>query len=467
MELTSPKSIRNKYIKTLAEDSKYNDILSLLLNKEENEPIYTYKTLNYEEAPDYDNEQRELLEVSMDLNSINNGLYEIKNKIIEFINKTNIDIQDISTTINEEIGRINDINMICGQDSEYNMVIPIYATDFPDCNFENINNKYFGAALTSQSIIPYTITSISGNGIEGNKFVYNNDKFENENPSTDYSNKSYINDENDATKYEYSRLFTIDKSETVDNLINYDTKDVEMVITIASNNSSFNKLQWISENKDLVIKKIETSEDGITFTNQLSREIDNSNKEIVYNDNTYIYGSNILCFPYCNYVRLTMSSNYIEKDTIAIKENEDIIIYPNTRRKKIALNNIKLFNSNYSKTVLISKDLMTGGSVDKASLFLSEYIPDHFKGTEYIKYYLIINGSEEEVIPVNSGKNGIKLIKYSEENNLDIKNHIKTINETIKSVKIKIVIDEKDSKETPYIGNLKLCLGKDTASIYV
>ena len=114
-------------------------------------------------------------------------------------------------------------------------------------------------------------------------------------------------------------------------------------------------------------------------------------------------------------------------------------------------------------------NMLESGSVDKISLFASEYIPDHFNATiEYIKYYLAVNGTEYEIVPVNSGREGISLIKYSEVNDSSAEsNKIKLIEETIKNARLRVSIKTHNDKETPYVSNLKLCLGKDTGSIYV
>lgn len=465
MELTSPNNIRKSYIETLADREEYNNILATLVKKNDTEPIFTFENLNYEDVPVYNDEQRELLEISLDLNSINNGFIEIKNRVDNLMSYVDTSLETIKESIKKEDERISDINTICGQSDEFNMVVPIYASDF-DGDFENINNKYFGAALTSQTDPDYEIIDVSGNGIAGNKFVYNDDEFENE--ENDYSDTSYITDDNDITKFEYSRYITNDKTEVIDNVINYDQKPVELVLTLFSSQSKVNKISWLTETKDLSVIKLETSDDGLTFINRLEKPVKNQDTEAIYNDSTYIYGADVLCFPYAYYVRITFSSSATENDTIAVSDEDDnIILYPNTLREKITINNIKLYQSKYENTTIETDNIITGGSVDKVGLFASEYIPDHFTDTDYIKYYLIVNGTEYEVVPVNSGKEGTRLIKYSTETYPENSSYISTISENIKSVRVKISINKAGDDDSPYVGNIKLCLGKETESIYV
>ena len=467
MELTSPESIKNSYLNILSEEEQYNDILKELVSKKISEPILTIKYLNPEDAPDYNNEQRELSEIILDLNVVNNSAIEIKNKAAELIEMLNNQSETILNSIQKENEHITDINMLCGINSEYNMAIPVYVDSFGNLdNFSAINDKTIGAKKNSDTAVNYSVINIAGNGYNGNDYVYNNGVFEKD--DLNYSDQNYIKDDNDVTAYEYSRLITNNKNEVIDGLINYDNKEVECVLTLFSE-TQFCRCQLNIDDENVIIKNIEVSSDGLKFESCLSEPLKINNKEEVYNNLNYVYGSGILCFPYSNYIKITITNNSLENDTIAIKnENDEIKVYPNTYRKKIKINTIKLFSSSYQETTIESEDLLTAGSVDKIGLFINQYIPDHFSSDiKYLTYYLIINGTEYEIIPINSKEDGIKLIKFSETENTINQNYVQNITETIKSAKIKIIIKTYNTTETPFISNLKLCLGKDTGSIYV
>jgi hypothetical protein len=276
MELTSPELIRKEYLKALAEDASYFDIINNLTNKNTEDPISSFGNLNAEDAPSLDNEQRELTEIILDLKSINSSFIEISNNISSLIANVDNIGNLVQNSIKRETDRIMDINMICSKDSEYNMVIPIYSNDFKD-NGEFLDDKTIGAKLLTQNEIAYQITTIQGNGYEGNDYVYNNNVFEIE--TDDLSNLEYISDSSDVTAYEYSRLITKDKSEVVDGIINYDNKDVECVMTLFSE-QSFCKARIMSETKGLTIKNIETSFDGITFISRIESPIKINDAEI-------------------------------------------------------------------------------------------------------------------------------------------------------------------------------------------
>lgn len=473
MDLISIDNIKKQYMNVLAKDEKYLDILMELEKKDAAAPISSFKSLNPEDVPSYDNEERELQEILLDLTAINNATIEIKEYADSIINQVDAAVESVAKAIEEENARISDINMICGLNSEYNMVIPVYASDFADSEsgYETLDDKTIGAELVTNEEVEYSITSLSGNGLPAKTYSYEIlTSSGGEYSSNDsYSDISYITDESDITAYDYKRYITTDRSEAIDGIINYDNKEIECVITLKAAKAC-SKMKLLSETKDLVIKDLETSDDGINWLSRLEKPIKLNNTEAIYGDNSYIYGTGILCFPYTTFVRVTTSSDTILEEKIAVRTGDgEAVPFSNTKSKKIRLNNIKLYSSTYKDTDIESVNLLESGSVDKISLFASEYIPDHFNDfDEYIKFYLIVNGKEHEIVPANSGKSGIRLIKYSEVSNPATKvDGVELIEETIKDARIRISIKGYNDLETPYVSNLKLCLGKDTGSIYV
>lgn len=473
MDLISIDNIKKQYKSVLAKDEKYLSILTELEKKDAAAPISSFRSLNPEDVPSYDNEERELQEILLDLTAINNATIEMKDYADSIINKIDSTVESVSKSIEEENARISDINMICGLNSEYNMVIPIFASDFSqsDSGYEALDDKSIGAKLVANEEVEYEITSLSGNGLPAKTYSYeiltsSGGAYSSDNS---YSDISYITDESDITAYDYKRYITTDRSEAIDGIINYDNKEIECVITLKATKSC-SKMKLLSETKDLVIKNLETSDDGVNWLSRLENPIELNNTEAVYSDSSYIYGTGILCFPNTTYIRITVASNEISEEKIAVRASDnEAVAFPNTKSKKIRLNNIKLYSSKYRDTDIESVNLLESGSVDKISLFASEYIPDHFNNSEeYIKYYLIINGKEHEIVPANSGRNGIRLIKYSEVSNPATKvDGVELIEETIKDARVRLSIKGYNILETPYVSNLKLCLGKDTGSIYV
>ena len=461
MELTSMEEIRNRYLTALASDPRYEDVLTELKLKDNHLPISNFKSLNPEEPPDFFKESREMQEILLDITAINNGIIEMKDRVETIIESIDTVVTGTQDILKREEDRIQDVNMICGTDDEYNAIIAVTADAFGDgTEFEMPNQNTVGAKLVTRNVVPYEIVSISGNGIEGNRHVYKNGKFESDND--DYSKHEYITDDSDITFFEYERFVSTHRSEIRDGIINYDNKPCECVLTLRAS-TKVCRMKLLSETQDIVLRQVEVSDDGINWKNCLNKEIKLNSRDDMYRNPYYIYGSGILCFPYSEYIRLTVASNAIVEDQIKVDK-----ICPHTKRKKIRINNIKLYSSAYEPTNIMTNNVLAAGSMDKIALFASEYVPDHFTDSG-IRYYLIVNGTEYEVVPVNRKRSdAISVIKYSEVTDaVNTMSGTKLIDETIKSAVLRITIEDFAGRETPYISNIKLLMAKDTGSIYV
>ena len=111
----------------------------------------------------------------------------------------------------------------------------------------------------------------------------------------------------------------------------------------------------------------------------------------------------------------------------------------------------------YSKGSLTSKEIVTD-SIKNIALYCNEYIKNGYDIDENVSYYLIVNGQEYPVVPINSNRNGKKIIKTSSQNyKSDL---VSYINEDIKSAKLKIVIPVSAEQDvSPYISNIKILIG--------
>ena len=462
MELTAAKLIKEQYRDLLSRDAEYNNVLSKLVQKKEDTPLLEITEIEPEADLHYNTEQRQLSEILLDLHSINNGIIEAKDAIKTLISSFDDSLKKVSASVQKQVEQVNDINMLCGHASVYNAIIPVYVTDFQDTSAELLDDKTLGASLAGQEQVPYDVISINGNGYSGNYFVYENGGFVSD--INDCSNIEYLMDENDITSYEYSRLYAKQKSNIVNSLINYDDRPVECIITLSAQEAVC-KMRLLSQDQKLAITKLETSQDGIHYETRINEPLYINDLSKIYNDNTYIYGSNTLCFPYSHFIRVTLVNDETTQEELRIIE-EDKIQKLDASRKRISISGIELYRSEYSSCELISDNILKEGNVDKVSLFVSEYIPDHFPDMDYIHYFLILNGQEFPIVPVNSNKDGIRIVKYTEES-VSTDQTTEIIHETIKSIQVKITIQPYEESETPYISNMKLCIGKDIGNIYV
>ena len=85
MNITVIDNIKKQYIEALSKDSKYNEVLKSLLSRKENEPISHFSSLNSEELPDKDKEERELQELLLDLTALNSGIVEVAARVDDVI----------------------------------------------------------------------------------------------------------------------------------------------------------------------------------------------------------------------------------------------------------------------------------------------------------------------------------------------------------------------------------------------
>lgn len=79
------KQIKEQYIKALTESTEYTDALKGLLNKSEDVPITAFRELNPEGLPSFNNMERQLQELLLDLTAVNGGAVELAERIDSLI----------------------------------------------------------------------------------------------------------------------------------------------------------------------------------------------------------------------------------------------------------------------------------------------------------------------------------------------------------------------------------------------
>ena len=89
------------------------------------------------------------------------------------------------------------------------------------------------------------------------------------------------------------------------------------------------------------------------------------------------------------------------------------------------------------------------------SIFCNVYVPQGL-GDDAVKFTLTINGVDYEVVPINSHRNGTKIIRFSTGNASSP--YTERIGEIIKSARLTIVFTN-TSKIAPRINNLKILFG--------
>ena len=372
----------------------------------------------------------------------------------------NIRIDSIDEKLKAEEERVRDINMICGNINDFNTIIQISVNNFKIKSSLYQYKNCLTASVASEEKVDVKLININGNGYVGNDYVVSKESdqlFEKDKLNT--ANEKYMYDNIKNTYWEYSRIFSYDSTNKSD-IVNIDDVSCTVQLTFeAQNELGINELVFTDDVK-LSVTKIEISSDNLNWVSTFEGNISPNNIDQSYSNFNYIYGSGALIFPTTKYVRITLESNYVENNKIKIND----IIFNNTYRKIIRINEVEarrvMFNSGSGTT----ENIITSGRAISAGIFVNEYIPDFVKNnlTDEIKYVLIINGKNYEVIPINSDKKGIKLIKYSQ---TPVKeNYVTYINEPINSLQVALVIPT-TLKYSPYLANLKLCLGKQVSNV--
>lgn len=130
-------------------------------------------------------------------------------------------------------------------------------------------------------------------------------------------------------------------------------------------------------------------------------------------------------------------------------------VVKSAQRHVIKLNQVKAYMYNYvNKSKLETKELLNQ-DVYSVALFANVYIPQGLSD-DAVKFILTVNGTDYNVVPINSHMNGIKIIRFSTGNANDI--YTKRIGEKIKSAKLSIIFNN-ESKIVPRVNNIKVLFG--------
>lgn len=414
-----------------------------------------------EEEPDINELNQVATLAKQDLIDFDKCITETTINFNSLLNSTRLKLINIKDMLNSERERQQDINILCNKYSEFSSVMNLSQKDFQG-NL-SFSDEILQATIVSKKNVDYKIIAIDGNGFAGNKYVYLNNSFLDS--IIDTSSIKNINDSNLATNYEYSRITITNDTEAPPNF-NKDSIEAECSIWLSSPDL-FNHINIDSERDDLILKEVYTSLDGLTFTLDKEYNVSINSRIELYNDSTYVYGSGILCITPSRHIKMVFRSNGYTDDSIAyIKTFYDetinnsivkkIVKLDTAKRHLIKINDIKLLKNSYSKGMIISKELITT-PIKCISIYCNEYINKDYSIDKNVAYYLILNGQEYKLEPINSHRNGKKIIRTSSQ--VYKSEHVIYLNEEIKSAKLKIVINTTNTDISPYISDIKVLIG--------
>lgn len=396
----------------------------------------------------------------IDIVTLDNNMKNLANKIDDLFNRSISRLDTVADIITAEKERLQDITMLCNDKTDYDNAIPLTDKDFTgDFTFEN--NAFH--AKNSKSIkVNAAIIEVTGNGYEGNKYVLQNNDYLEKILSTD--RRRAVTDNNISTYWEYSRITASNTEEYLISDFHKDSSEAKCTITFKFNQLT-NEAVISSSLQQLKVTNIRYSNDGLDYTDLDILPFTLNNKTDSYKNQGYIYGSNVIAFPNCLYLKITFESTGYLNDTIAFersvtdndKINTTTHIVKTAKRHVIRLNDITFNRKTYElSSVFKTNDLVKDKEdIYAISVFANVYLP---QGTidKNVKFSLTINGIEYNVVPINSYKDGIKIIRFSQ--GKMPAEYTKYIGEKITSAYLTIKINSKE-KITPYVNNIKILLG--------
>lgn len=447
---------KEQYVTQLAEAGKLEKAKAIII-QDEYSPIFKPIEL-HPETEVTSNEINDLFaDVGVDLDIVSSDISLAAEDFGKLLDTTRTKLSNIKKVLRTEKERLEDINILCNTYTEFTDVILLSDSNVEtDMDYED---KVFSLKSENSRTITYEVTGISGNGYEGNNYVFNNNKFASNISNT--AKRDYISDDSRITYYEYSRITASNTEKQVFPLVNFDSITARCSV-LMKGSEPFNTLEFYSEMNDVILESISTSYDGINFTQSKLVDVPLCDSESRFNKDDYIYGSGILSFPNCAYVKLVLKTSKNTNDSIAFtKKNqngtEDVIELGSAKRSAIKINNITLSNKKYSNKGKITFNDFIKEPVPSIAIFANEYMTDGYEARNYITYTLTINGIDYKMTPINSQDNGKKILRIT--NQTIPADNVHYVSETIKSASLTINAKTPKDTVTPYISDLKILIG--------
>lgn len=465
--------LRSEYAKKI-EAQPFNDAARAkeIANSDPDQPIFKRYELHPEDLPDRMKFIQMITDTSVDIAVIDSKIIDTANKytllISDVIDRMNI----IKQRLQRDKQRLEDINFITNAYKGIGTIIPIVKENISgSCTYQN---DVYSAAGTTETNMPIEILSVSGNGYVGNAHVLTTQNTY-MNLEEDRGVITNLSDNSTVTIFEYSRICSKNpdyytgtnavKNETYD--VNYDNKDAVCTITMQATAQNINSLRLDTTTNQLILQDILVSNDNLTYTSALKQSIDFSTD--MYHAMNYIPGSDTISFVSSPYVKLVLSSDYTNEgeslgyDYVDVSgDKPETVIRPieDAERKVIQLNGITAYAQTYKTSTFISTNLAPENGCQRVALFVNDYIPDSYSrndNTFPILYELIVNGTTYMVIPINSSAAGTKIISCSDSQYSNA--NTRYIDSKIKTIQLRVTLTPSSNNISPYVGNLKLCIG--------
>ena len=125
----------------------------------------------------------------------------------------------------------------------------------------------------------------------------------------------------------------------------------------------------------------------------------------------------------------------------------------------IHINDIKAKAASFDTAGTLKSNEITASNITSVGIYATEHIPSTFVNSNCFKYKLIVNGKSYDIVPINSQNNGTKIIKYTTDNSQE--DSVLSIDSKINSVVLLIEMTSESNTMSPFISNIKFCLGAE------
>lgn len=431
MEYVGINSLREAYSKALIETGKTNRGVEVS-RKKINEPLFEGMAFHPETEISRSYLNDNITEMTIDFVGLNKEIIELSKRYRSIMENIKYRLDEVDKNIAREEDRVRDMNIVCGNYKEFDNVLKI-TPGRATGTFSSEGDMFYGAARSAIKTAPLEIIDIQGNGFEENTAFRKN-----------------LIDNDILTTWTYKRHSSKDDVKNMPQEVNKDTEQARCTIVIHSK-TIFSSIRIQSEDNIVIEDVLASLDNGISYTRQMPKEIAINDKDRRYNSPDYVYESGVIAFPPTNYIKLQVRGTPSPEKAKDINGN----VNASVNVSRISIDGIVADATTYKNAEIRAKDLITT-PVDSIAIFANEYVPPHFVDNEYFEYVLTVNGIDYPIVPINSTKQGTKIIRRGVENS----DYVTSIKETIKSAELKVIIKSTDGSSTPYLSNLKICTGR-------
>ena len=393
-------NVRESYVKQKLTDDVVKNKQQAIKDLQANlsSPITEQYRVNGEEEV-FKNDMQNMIEhIAVDLISVDKSFAEIAAETDTLLANTIASINNAKAIAKRSQNVLDNVNKICGYYTSFDTIITMDNGSFTG-DYGLIDDNTFCCGISSQEDVPLTIVDVKGTGAE-------------------LTQESNLIDSDELSYYDY--------------LGSEVGKDVSFVATVKAD-AAFTLLKVYSTDI-LAVTSLSVSDNGIVYDDILRSKIKVAGKDVLLNGN--YYGLGLVGFPETYYAKIGLTAN-----------------------EYIHINKLAASYSEYrSETKLVGNEI-TSKEITSIAVYASEYTPEGFENGDYFKYVLTVNGVDYKIEPINSQRTGTKIIKYKTDG--IVEDGVIGIANKITSAKLTIVLKTPDSTQTPFVSNIKICLGAE------